>query len=138
MTHGHRSSAPARMTEDALDRFALDAAKTGGWDLAYHTHRSQYSPAGFPDRVFIHTERGLVVVAELKGYDARGRLGLPSPEQLDWLAGWRAAGVPAFLWVPDDTGLIADVLMRRLIPPLDELPPLPAPRRGPAARSRLR
>lgn len=38
--------------------------------------------AGFPDLVL--ARRGVVIFRELKGYDARGRLGKLSPEQRDW------------------------------------------------------
>lgn len=136
MTHGRQRSLWPLMDEASLDEHAMGCAKIGGWNLAYHTHRSKHSAAGFPDRIWIHTERRLIVAAELKGYDARGRLGVASPDQLAWLAGLRAAGVPAFLWTPDDVDQVADVLLRRVIPA--DLPDLPKPRRGRPAPSRLR
>lgn len=111
-------------TELELDRFVVDAAGAGGWDLTYHTHDARYSPAGFPDRVLLHVRDRLTVFAELKGYDSRRRLGEPSVEQLAWLEGLRAAGQFAYLWTPDDAELIERVLVGRR---LEHLPPLPAP-----------
>lgn len=113
------------LAEIDLARYCHSAATMGGWHLEYYTRRSDMSPAGFPDRIWIHAAAGLIVAAELKGYDARGRLGQPSEDQIEWLAGLRAAGVPAFLWAPEDRPEIDEVLARRRVPPVDQLPELP-------------
>ncbi len=52
-----------KITEAQLERTVKDLAERMGW-LYYHTHRSQHSPAGFPDCVMLRGDRQ--VVAELK------------------------------------------------------------------------
>lgn len=47
-----------------------------GWRTAMQGHK------GFPDLVLARS--GIVLFRELKGYDARGRLGRLSSEQRDW------------------------------------------------------
>jgi hypothetical protein len=61
--------------------------------LAYHTHRSEHSEAGFPDWVFV---RERVVYAELKAMR-----GIVSPAQQAWHDALRAAGAEAYIWRPD-------------------------------------
>jgi hypothetical protein len=112
----------AGASENLVEEYVRQCAQLGHW-LRYHTHDSRRSPAGFPDEVLVHASLGLTVFAELKGYDVRGRLGVASPKQLEWLAGLRDAGQFAFLWTPHDADLIADVLIRHTLP--DTLPPLP-------------
>jgi hypothetical protein len=51
-----------------------------GW-LAYHTHRSDRSPAGFPDLTLVHPGAGRLVFAELK----RQKRSNPTPAQVGWL-----------------------------------------------------
>lgn len=63
----------------------------------YHTHRSQYSPAGFPDAVIGSTRHGCMIVAELKREAERYQ---PSDEQVAWLDRFEEGGIPAFLWRP--------------------------------------
>ena len=46
----------------------------------YHTHRSEHSPAGFPDLTLVR--RGRLVLAELKRQANRYQ---PTPEQAAWL-----------------------------------------------------
>ena len=66
--------------------------KRGLWRTAV-----QGDGAGFPDLVLVRPSDGRCVIAELKA--ERGR---PSPEQLVWLAAFRAAGIPTFVWRPSD------------------------------------
>jgi len=72
----------------------------------YHTHRSQHSPAGFPDTCAVRGDR--LLFAELK----RER-GKTSPAQDEWLADLRRiVGVSVYLWRPSDllSGRIEAVL----------------------------
>lgn len=98
-----------------LNRWAVchfRPAKTQrGWRTAIQGH------IGFPDLVI--ARKGVVLFRELKGYNARGRLGQLSSEQRDWanqLGGFgvvsragetpaaaRVRALPIFdLWIPDD------------------------------------
>lgn len=74
-----------------------------GWELIYHTHRSDRSPAGFPDLVLVHPGQRRVIWRELKA--TKGRL---SPAQRIWLDGLGIAGQDAAVWRPTDflSGLI--------------------------------
>jgi hypothetical protein len=83
------------MTEKDVERHVRDATKQFGW-LRYHTHRSDFSPAGFPDEVLLRPPR--MVVAELKG---RGKD--PSDKQQEWLDYFaQIPGVEVYVWSPDD------------------------------------
>ena len=96
---------PARISERDLARFVADTAATFGW-LRYHTHRSDHSPAGFPDETLVRGDR--LVFAELKSDRPYAK---PSPAQADWLA--HLAGVTTvstFLWRPADLDAIITTL----------------------------
>jgi hypothetical protein len=72
-----------------------DKAPGTGW-LGYHTHRSDRSPAGFPDLCLVRGRR--LVFAELKTDAAASK---PTVEQIRWLdhlAGTTDAEV--YLWRP--------------------------------------
>ena len=60
--------------------------RNGCFTLAYHTHDSRASQAGFPDLVLVHPRRQLLVFAELKT-----NTNYPSTEQRLWLAGLECA-----------------------------------------------
>lgn len=87
------------------------------WATAIQGH------AGFPDLVL--SRNGLVLFRELKGYDARGRLGKLTPEQRDWArqldarwprvhAEWNRAEWLFDVWTPDDfESLIVPTLTAR-------------------------
>ena len=80
-----------------------------GWGY-YHTHRSQFSPAGFPDCVMGRLEpQPRLVFAELKS--DKGQL---SAEQYEWLELLQYMGGPveAYLWLPDDFDRIVEILER--------------------------
>jgi hypothetical protein len=64
------------VTEAELQQAIVDAAGLFGW-LAYHTHDSRHSAAGFPDLVLVKPPR--LIFAELKTETGR-----PSPAQLTW------------------------------------------------------
>jgi hypothetical protein len=93
------------MTEKQLQQAILDCARHLGW-LAYHTHDSRHSAAGFPDLLMLRGPR--LVFAELK--TETGRL---SHEQQAWLDAFSsvarslyardpAAGFDGFVWRPKD------------------------------------
>lgn len=81
------------MTEKDLERIVRDAAAQFGW-RRYHTHRSDFSPAGFPDETLV---RGPVAIfAELKS--EKGKL---SPAQAAWLDDLAQVDtIKARLWRP--------------------------------------
>lgn len=84
-------AAARTMTERQLLDGILGTPRNPGLALAlgwrgYHTHRSQHSPAGFPDLTLVRG--GVLVFAELK--TERGKT---TPEQDAWL---------------EDLGLVAD------------------------------
>jgi hypothetical protein len=91
------------MTEKELARFVQDAAKTFGW-RRYHTHRSDFSPAGFPDETLLRGDR--LVFAELKSES-----GKVSPLQQEWLDELaQVRSVTAHLWRPVDCDDLVRVL----------------------------
>lgn len=108
-----------KVLQEAVRRLAL----AGGWRY-YHTHRSQHSPAGFPDVCAVRGDE--LLFAELKRETEK-----PNPEQQAWLDDLAAAGVEVHVWRPSDlrTGVIAERLRR---PPVDA--PLPLPADHPLAR----
>ena len=80
--------------EAALQNAVVGLARALGW-RHYHTHRSDRSPAGFPDLVLVHAGRGRVLYRELK--TEKGRL---STAQTEWLDDLTAAGQDAGVWRP--------------------------------------
>lgn len=118
-------------TEAQLEDYVASSARLFGW-MRYHTHDARRSPEGFPDDVLVHPRWRLTIIAELKGFDARGRLGKPTADQVAWLEALRDAGQFAYLWTPLDADLIDRVLETGNVD--GPLPPLPAP----TAHRRLR
>jgi hypothetical protein len=96
---------PDDASEAAFQADVLKYARGLGW-LAYHTHTSKRSAPGFPDVVLARAPR--LIVAELKVGDNR-----PTEAQEEWLAAFRAAGVPAFVWRPEDWPAIEATLRER-------------------------
>lgn len=82
------------MSEAQLLAAVLEAAATYKW-LAYHTHRSDHSEAGFPDLILVRGARLLAV--ELKRDGAR-----PTPAQQKWLDALELAGTVTMVWRPVD------------------------------------
>lgn len=72
----------ADVTEAMVQDNIVRAAKLVGFGLIYHTHRSDRSPAGFPDLVMLHRS-GRMVVVECKRQDND-----PTEDQVDWLQGF--------------------------------------------------
>lgn len=104
----------ARLTAD-LNQFKQTEV------LRYHTHRSQHSPAGFPDDVFVNPRRTGVAATmywELKR-ECRcmpGRVQCahhPTPEQQRWLDTLAAIGHPVYVIRPSDhfSGRMARLLV---------------------------
>ncbi len=91
--------------ETGWQRQVLDLARLVGYRLAYHTHDSRRSAAGFPDLVILNPRDGRLVFLELKA--ERGRT---SPEQLAWIAGLQACGQVAEIVKPSDIGLVHALL----------------------------
>jgi hypothetical protein len=65
-----------------------------GW-MSYHTWASANSAPGFPDLVLVRGDR--LIFAELKVGTNR-----PTKDQTAWLDALAGAGVPAYLWRPED------------------------------------
>lgn len=92
-----------KITEKQFEEQVKSYAQLNGW-LYYHTHRSQHSPAGFPDCVMVRSPR--IVYAELKREGKQ-----PSAEQSEWLE--TLASCPqneVYLWTPPDWDEIEGVL----------------------------
>jgi hypothetical protein len=89
--------------EKELTRDVRKLAADRDW-LRYHTHRSDFSPAGFPDECLVRPPR--LVFAELKGPK-----GKESPLQELWRTTLgRVPGVEAYLWFPTDWDDIIRIL----------------------------
>jgi hypothetical protein len=78
----------------------------------YRTHRSQFSPAGFPDCIMASTKRKpLLIAAELKVGDNQ-----PTFEQYCWIRFFQWLGkqtnglIDGFLWYPEDIEEFAKVI----------------------------
>jgi len=82
----YRKAQAEAMTEAQLQAAILGTprrpglADSLGW-LGYHTHRSDRSPAGFPDLVLVHPGAGRMIFAELK----RQKRSNPTEAQVEWL-----------------------------------------------------
>jgi hypothetical protein len=96
------------MTEKQWTVEVARLAKDFGW-LRYHTHRSDFSPAGFPDECLVRPPR--LIFAELKSDNPHSKLG---PEQERWREQLQEVpGVEWYLWRPSDV----DEVIRLLVPP---------------------
>ncbi|UQA93784.1 VRR-NUC domain-containing protein [Streptomyces halobius] len=93
------------MTEEQFRRHVRQLAALRGWALAYHTHNSRRSDAGWPDEVYGHPKANRILFAELKTNTGRIR-----PAQRDWLRHLAACGLETALWRPRDLGLIVATL----------------------------
>lgn len=95
-TTEYRDQVAADMREAVLQARVEQHARALGW-LAYHTHDSRRSAAGFPDLVLVHAGQRRTLFRELK--TQRGRV---SPAQADWLRALVLAGEDAAVWRPAD------------------------------------
>ena len=83
------------MLEDELQAQVIELATMLGW-LAYHTHDSRRSAAGFPDLTLVHPVSGALIFAELKRDGQH-----PTPDQRKWLDAL-AIMHTAVVWRPAD------------------------------------
>lgn len=105
----------AHISESEFQRQVVQLARLWGWRVAHfrparNGRGGWLTPvaadgAGFPDLVLVHPKRHLLAFAELKSDNGRIR-----PEQEEWLADLRAAGIEAFVWRPRDWGKIESFL----------------------------
>lgn len=93
----------AAITESELQGFVTTLARLHGW-LAYHTHDSRRSEAGFPDLTLVRD--GRIIFAELKS--EKGRITPAQQKWLDWLG--RSSAVDVYVWRPSDLDTIDEVL----------------------------
>lgn len=63
--------------------------------LYFHAHRSQYSPAGYPDTTLVGPAR--MAYAELKRCGHK-----PTPAQRTWIEALRRVGQDVYVWTPLD------------------------------------
>ncbi len=91
------------ISERDFERQVKDVAKLFSW-LYYHTFRSQFSPAGFPDCVLVRGSEP-VIYAELKSEG--GKLSEP---QREWLLSLVRAGERVFVWKPSNLDQIISIL----------------------------
>ncbi len=94
---------PERISEKEFQARVVAYAKRCGWTLIYHTYDSRRSKEGFPDLLFLRGKK--IIVAELKVPP-----NVATDAQLQWLDGFRAAKVLAYLWTPEDWAEIVKVL----------------------------
>lgn len=78
-TAEYRARVARDMSEKVLQERVRQLCLMFSWRY-YHTHRSQHSPAGFPDTVAVRGPR--LIFAELKRQAVRYK---PSAEQQAWL-----------------------------------------------------
>lgn len=83
-----------KVSEKAWQAKVVETARWRGW-LAYHTHDSRRSAAGFPDLVLVRGDR--LIFAELKT-DA----GKVTPAQNAWLDRLGDAVPEVYVWRPKD------------------------------------
>lgn len=100
-------------TEAEFQTAVIERARSLGWKVAHFrpartADGGWVTPVsadgkGFPDLIMVRGKR--IIAAELKfGYNK------PTPEQLDWLAKFAAAGGMTFVWYPCDWAEIVSVL----------------------------
>ncbi len=108
-----RGAAQPRQPEREFQVQVITLARLCGW-LAYHARPGRtingwrtpvQGDPGFPDCIFVHARRRLVLYRELKS--DRGRL---NAEQIVWLAALAAAGQDAAVWRPAQWAEIERVL----------------------------
>jgi hypothetical protein len=122
-----RAPLPARerwlraVPEQAWQAQAEGIARLAGW-LVYHPpdnrpilsrHGRRYVQnvrRGFPDLHCLHPELGLQFVAELKTQTGR-----TTPDQDEWIAAYRQAGVRVEVLRPGDGAALAAMLDRRTL-----------------------
>lgn len=92
------------LTEDQLGWNVSDACDALGWKF-YWLRKTINSSEGILDCIIVpvhHRESRKTLFRELKGHDARGRLGKPTPAQVEAIHLLTAAGEDAAVWTPAD------------------------------------
>jgi hypothetical protein len=92
------------MTEEQLGECIRSLCTVYGWRFLW-LRKTYNSSRGILDLLLIplrHLDRQHMLHRELKGYDARGRLGKATPDQLATMETINAAGGDAALWLPAD------------------------------------
>ena len=93
-------------SERDFQREVVRFARRNGWSDVYHTYSSKRCSPGFPDLVFGREAKSPhVIVAELKSEN-----GVLTSDQERWLAFFRLAGVPTFVWTPKQWREIEETL----------------------------
>lgn len=108
-------SKPARITETDFMGQVIDFAHLHGWMVAHFrpmrrrdgTYETpcQADAMGFPDLFMVRPETGHRVAAELK--TGKNRV---SEDQDKWLDAMERAGIPAYIWTPNDWPEIEETL----------------------------
>lgn len=93
--------------ESAFQAQIKRLAQACGWELFYHTYRSERSDPGFPDCVMVREDR--IIMAELK---LDRDYSQPSADQQAWLDGLAMTCVEVYLWRPSMIAEIRDILNR--------------------------
>jgi hypothetical protein len=96
---------PGRQTEKQLAAKVRELAALFGW-LRYHTHRSDFSPAGFPDETLARAPR--LIFAELKSDNPHAKPSEAQQRWLDLLA--QIPEVEVYVWRPKDLDDIVRIL----------------------------
>lgn len=112
--NAHRAISLRRFQPEAVFQQAvLDAAGAAGFQLAYHTHDSRGSKAGYPD---LHLVRVTIAGGRVTGHrsiytELKGPKGIVSVEQVHCLDMLALAGHEVYLWwATGDYQAIVDVL----------------------------
>lgn len=98
------------LKESDFQEWLRQLAEVYGY-MFYHTHRSQFSPSGFPDIVMVRLEpKPRLIFIELKTDDLKHSQ--PSIDQWVWLYILQHIGKPVecFLWRPSDRDFIEEVM----------------------------
>ena len=91
--------------ERDLQATIIEAAQRLGYRV-YWTHRSDRSPAGFPDLCMVRPTDGRLIFAELK--NERNKL---TDHQVDWIRALESVeGIEVYIWRPDDLSDALEVL----------------------------
>jgi hypothetical protein len=89
----------ADIPESEFQAAVIAHATANGWQVYHVPDSRRASATGFPDCVFFKADAPHPVqVAELKRVGQK-----PRKDQRGWLWGFRAMGVPAFVWRPTAT-----------------------------------
>lgn len=84
-------------TEAEFQKQVIALARLRGWAVYSVPDSRRVTAGGFPDLVLMHPSGPTpLVAAELKRKGQK-----PRADQVRWLQAFRCAGVPAFLWTPD-------------------------------------